>query len=323
MEMERNQHIPPSSLPSEKNITFQGTATEVPIVDIGNPDEELVASAVVKASQEWGIFQVVNHGIPTELIRRLREVGKEFFELPETEKEAVARPADFKDIEGYVTDYTKDEKGRKTWADHLFHRIWPPSRINYTFWPTNSPDYREVNEEYAKEIKKLSEKILGWLSEGLGLRREALKEGLGGEKVEYLMKINFYPPCPDLSMLYGAPHHTDVNGVTFLIANEVYGLQAFHDNKWIDVEYDDSGIVVIIADQIKRMSNGRYKSVEHRATMDTERTRISWPVFVEANPDQVVRPLPELITGDDNAPKFKPHVYRDYRILKTNMLPYD
>ncbi|KAL0721334.1 hypothetical protein Bca4012_035933 [Brassica carinata] len=301
--MERNQHISPSSLPSEKRIsaiTFQGTATDVPIVDLGNPDEELVASAVVKASQEWGIFQVVNHVIRRELIRRLKEVGKEFFELPETEKEVVARAADFMDIEGYVTIYNKDGQGRKTWADHLFHRIWPPSRINYRFWPTNSPDYREVNEEYAREIKKLSEKILGWLSEGLGLRREALKEGLGGEKVEYLMK----------SLLYRAPHHTDVNGVTFLIANEVYGI-------------DDSGIVVIIADQIKRMNNGRYKSVEHKATMDTDRTRISWPVFVEANPDQVIRPLPELITGDGNAPKFRPHVYRDYKILKTNNLPYD
>lgn len=115
------------------------------------------------------------------------------------------------------------------------------------YWVCN----REVNEEYAKEIKKLSEKIMGWLSEGLGLHRDALKEGLGGEKVEYLMKIIFYPPCPKLELLYGAPHHTDLNGITFLIADEVDGLQAFQDNKWVDVKYDDSGIVVIIADQIK------------------------------------------------------------------------
>ncbi|KAH0900218.1 hypothetical protein HID58_049786 [Brassica napus] len=162
---------------------------------------------------------------------------------------------------------------------------------------------------------------MGWLSEGLGLHRDALKEGLGGETVEYLMKIIFYPPCPKLELLYGAPHHTDLNGITFLIADEVDGLQAYQDNKWVDVKYDDSSIVVIIADQIKRMSNGRYKSGEHRVTMDTVRTRLSWPVFAEPNLDHVVGPLAELVI--DDAPKFKPYVYREYKYLKMNKLPID
>lgn len=146
MEMERNQHTSPSSLVvetilSEKEkcvVKFQ----DIPVVDLSNPSEELVAHAVVKASEEWGIFQVVNHGIPTELIRRLQEVGTEFFELPEKEKEAVARPADAVDIEGYRKMYEKDIEGRNAWVDHLFHRVWPPSKVSYTFWPKNPQDYR-------------------------------------------------------------------------------------------------------------------------------------------------------------------------------------
>ncbi|KAL9284436.1 Flavonol synthase 3 [Arabidopsis thaliana] len=308
MEMEKNQHI--SSL-------------DIPVIDLSNPDEELVASAVVKASQEWGIFQVVNHGIPTELILRLLQVGMEFFELPETEKEAVAKPEDSLDIEGYRTKYQKDLEGRNAWVDHLFHRIWPPSRVNHKFWPKNPPEYIEVNEEYASHIKKLSEKIMEWLSEGLGLRREALKEGLGGETIEYLMKINYYLPCPDPELVVGAPDHTDVNGITLLVANEALGLQAFKDNQWIDAEYTTSGIIVIIGDQFLRMSNGKYKSVEHRAKMDKEKTRISWPVFVESSLDQVFGPLPELITGDENVPKFKPYVYKDYKFRKLKKLLLD
>lgn len=115
---------------------------DVPIVDLSNPNEDLVARAVVKASEEWGIFQVVNHGIPPELIRRLKEVGTEFFELPETEKEAVAKPEDSVDVEGYRTKYQKDLEGRNAWIDHLFHRIWPPSRVSYRFWPKLPMDYR-------------------------------------------------------------------------------------------------------------------------------------------------------------------------------------
>lgn len=71
------------------------------------------------------------------------------------------------------------------------------------------------------------------------------------------------------------------------------------------------------------MSNGKYKSAEHRATMDKEKTRISWPVFVEPNLDHVLGPLPELINGDINAPKFKPHAYKDYKFRKLKKLPLD
>ncbi|CAH8330624.1 unnamed protein product [Eruca vesicaria subsp. sativa] len=296
---------------------------EVPIINLSNPNEELVAHAVVKASQEWGIFQVVNHGIPSELIQRLKDVGKEFFELPETEKEVIAKPEDSTDVEGYRTRFTKDRDGRDAWVDHLFHRIWPPSRVSYRFWPKNPQEYREVNEEYASHIKKLSEKIMEWLSEGLGLRREALKEGLGGEAVEYLMKINYYPPYHGPDLVVGAPVHTDIGAVTFLVANEATGLQAFKDDHWIDTKCTTSGIIVIIGDQFQRMSNGKYKSAEHRATMDKEKTRMSWPVFVESSLDHEFGPLPELITGDDNAPKFKPFVYKDFKFSKLKKLPLD
>ncbi|KAL1204010.1 Flavonol synthase 3 [Cardamine amara subsp. amara] len=308
MDIERNQDI---------------SSPEIPVIDLSNTNEELVARAVVKASEEWGIFQVVNHGIPTELIKRLQEVGTHFFELPETEKEAVARPKDSMDIEGYRTMYQKDIGGRDPWVDHLFHRIWPPSKVSYRFWPKNPQEYIEVNEEYTSHIKKLSEKIMEWLSEGLGLQREALKEGLGGETVEYLMKINYYPPCPDSGLVVGAPAHTDYNGITLLVANELLGLQAFKDNHWIDAKYTTSAIIVIIGDQFLRMSNGKYKSGEHRAIMDKQKTRMSWPVFVESNLDHVFGPLPELITGDDNVPKFKSYAYKDYKFRKLKELLLD
>lgn len=160
MEIERVQDISSSSLHteaiplefirSEKEqpaiTTFRGPTPAIPVVDLSDPDEESVARAVVKASEEWGIFQVVNHGIPTELIKRLQEVGRTFFELPSAEKESVAKPVDAKDIEGYGTKLQKEVEGKKAWVDHLFHRIWPPSCVNYSFWPKNPPEYRYMLE---------------------------------------------------------------------------------------------------------------------------------------------------------------------------------
>ncbi len=67
-------------------------------------------------------------------------MGKEFFELPQEEKEVYAKPPGSK--EGYGTFLQKEMEGKKGWVDHLFHKIWPPSSINYQFWPKNPPSYR-------------------------------------------------------------------------------------------------------------------------------------------------------------------------------------
>ncbi|KAF3561361.1 hypothetical protein DY000_02011582 [Brassica cretica] len=223
---------------------------DIPVVDLCNPNEDLVARAVVKAREEWGIFHVVNHGIPPELIGQLKEVGTEFFQLPESEKKALASEA---------------------------KRLQEHGRLRSKF------------------------KWLGLInsSTGYGHRRESTTDS-------GLIKFKITG-----------------SGITFLIANQVYGLQAFKDNNWFEVKYDDSRIVVIIGDQVHRMNNGKYKRAEHRATLDKEKTRISWPVFVDPNLDHVVRPLPELISGDDNAPKFNPYTYRDYKFHIWNRLPLD
>nr|BBM96377.1 flavonol synthase [Matthiola incana] len=310
MEVERDSHTsPPPSLFAET----------IPIIDLSNPDEELVARAVVKASQEWGIFHLVNHGITTDLISRLKEVGSEFFELPTTEKKAVAKPDDSQDYEGYTRNlqYTEGE----VWAENLFHRLWPQSCINFDYWPKNPPHYRKVTEEYTREMKKLSERILGVLSEGLGLQREALKEGLGGETVEYVMRINNFPPNPQPDSNLGLPEHTDIIAIAFIVTNEVPGLQVSKDDHWFDVHYIPSAITVTIGDQILRLSNGKYKNVLHRVTVDKEKQRMSWPVFVDANPDVVIKPLPELNT--DNPSKFKPITCKDFKYCRLLKLPVD
>lgn len=120
--------------------TFDGPVPDIPTVDLSVADKEAVAGMVARVSREWGIFQVVNHGIPEELLQRLQSVGKHFFEMPQEEKEKYAKPPG--SMQGYGTMLQKDVHGKKAWVDHLFHNIWPPSSINYQFWPKDPPSYR-------------------------------------------------------------------------------------------------------------------------------------------------------------------------------------
>ncbi|CAE6256980.1 unnamed protein product [Arabidopsis arenosa] len=305
MEGEKDNNTSLPSLTKQLASSTLGGSADVPILDLSVSDEDFLVREVTKASEEWGVFQVVNHGIPTELMQQLRMAGKQFFELPEAEKETVAKDEDF---EGFKRNYLG---GINNWDEHLFHRLSPPSILNYKYWPKNPPQYREVTEEYTKHMKRLTEKILGWLSEGLGLPRETFTQRIGGETAEYVLRINFYPPTQNTDLTIGAAAHTDMGAIALLIPNEVPGLQAFKDEQWLDLNYVNSAVVVIIGDQLMRMTNGRFKNVLHRAKTDHERLRISWPVFVAPRADMSVGPLPEL-TGDDNPPKFETLIYNDY-----------
>jgi flavonol synthase len=124
--------------------TVHGEVLEVPTIDLTDPDEEKVLRAIADASRNWGMFQIVNHGIPVEAITKLQASGKEFFELPQEEKEVYAKPPGPHSMEGYGTKLQKEAEGKKAWVDHLFHKIWPPSAVNYRFWPKNPPSYRLI-----------------------------------------------------------------------------------------------------------------------------------------------------------------------------------
>lgn len=153
--LKESDAIPSEYIRSEKEqpaiTTRHGVVLEVPVIDLNGEEEEDLVRLISEASREWGIFQVVNHGIPVDVISKLQEVGKQFFELPQEEKEVIAKPppsSGSKSIEGYGTSLQKDAEGKKGWVDHLFHILWPPSSINYKFWPQNPPSYRSVLFSY-------------------------------------------------------------------------------------------------------------------------------------------------------------------------------
>ncbi|KAI3464481.1 hypothetical protein Pfo_021144 [Paulownia fortunei] len=300
--------------------TLHGVVLEVPVIDLSDDsDDEKIVGLISEASREWGIFQVVNHGIPDEVISKLQQVGKEFFELPKAEKEVIAKTPE-SGIEGYGTSLQKEVEGKKGWVDHLFHKIWPPAAINYKFWPKNPPSYRKANEEYGQRLREVSDKLLKWLSLGLGLEEQEMKVAMGGEDIVFLMKINYYPPCPRPDLALGVVAHTDMSTLTILVPNEVQGLQVFRDDHWYDVKYIPNALIIHIGDQIEILSNGKYKAVFHRTTVNKDSTRMSWPVFLEPPAELEIGPIPKLVNEQSPA-KYKSKNYKDYVYCKLNKLP--
>ncbi|KAL7208794.1 hypothetical protein ACSBR1_030510 [Camellia fascicularis] len=275
--------IPPEFIRPENeqpgSTTFHGRLPEVPVIDLSILDEGKLVELIDNASCKWGMFQVVNHGIPEDVISKLQKVGKEFFELPQEEKEMYAKPPGAKSVEG------------------------------------------ETNEEYARYLHGVVDKMLRTLSLGLGLEGDDMKKAVGGDELVYMMKINYYPPCPRPDLALGVVAHSDMSAVTILVPNDVQGLQIFQeDGYWYDVKYIPNALIIHIGDQVEILSNGKYKAVLHRSTVNKEKTRISWPVFLEPPPDFEVGPHPKLV-NKDNPPHYKTKKFCDYVCCKLNKIP--
>ncbi|RRT56369.1 hypothetical protein B296_00031144, partial [Ensete ventricosum] len=82
--------------PSERPSSDKGVATpRVPVIDLGGLAEgaaecRATICAVADACRSWGFFQVVNHRVSPDLVRKVREVWRGFFRLPMAEKQAYA-----------------------------------------------------------------------------------------------------------------------------------------------------------------------------------------------------------------------------------------
>ncbi|KAL9252405.1 Flavonol synthase/flavanone 3-hydroxylase-like protein [Drosera capensis] len=301
----------------ENSKAIEGVS--VPVISLSQSRDVLVKE-IAEASSKWGFFAVKDHGVSPALIKRLQEVGEEFFGLAQEEKEKYANDPTKGKFEGYGTKMIKNKDQKLEWVDYYFHLMAPPAKVNHDVWPQNPPTYREVTEDYNKEVERLTDEILALLSEGLNLETNVLKTHMGGDEIEVEMKINMYPPCPRPELALGVEPHTDMSALTFLVPNDVPGLQVWMDGTWVAVDYVPDTLYIHIGDQIEVLSNGKYKSILHRSTVNKERTRMSWAVFCVPPGETVVGPLPELL-DDQNPAKYMAKTFDDYRYRKINKLP--
>lgn len=98
---------------------------ELPVIDLSllQTDRAGILRQMHKAASEWGLFQIVNHGIPLEVLRNAQAQGLNFFDLPLEDKKKAAGH--------YVGDNTKTNNSSLYWAESLAFRIdmrndvWP------------------------------------------------------------------------------------------------------------------------------------------------------------------------------------------------------
>ncbi|KAJ3672099.1 hypothetical protein LUZ60_006820 [Juncus effusus] len=280
------------------------TTVHVPVVDMAKLDKnDGELARLSSACEEWGFFQLVNHGIDEKLMDQMEELAREFFMLPLEEKEKY--PMVPGTIQGYGHAFVFSEDQKLDWCNMLALGLEPAFIRNPKLWPTKPQLLSETLNTYSSEIRKLCQRILKNIAETLGISSDTFNTKFG-EAVQ-AVRMNYYPPCARPDLVLGLSSHSDGSGITVLQQDmNSVGLQVLKDDKWVPINPLRNAFVINIGDTLEVMTNGKYKSVEHRAVTNNEIDRLSIVTFYAPSYDVQLGPLPELVTQN------QPAMYKTY-----------
>ncbi|XP_077239922.1 protein LATERAL BRANCHING OXIDOREDUCTASE 1-like [Tasmannia lanceolata] len=295
------------------------TSMNIPVIDMSElkqqSQEELAKLAL--ACEEWGFFQVINHGINTMLLERIQKLSMEFFMLPLEEKEKY--PMAPGTIQGYGHAFVFSENQKLDWCNMLALGVEPRFMRDPKLWPTKPAHFIETLDIYSKNIRNLCQNLLRFISKSLGLKPDVFNDMFGA--AVQAVRMNYYPPCSRPDLVLGLSPHSDGSALTVLQQDTgSVGLQIFKENTWVPVHPIPNALVINIGDTIEVLTNGKYKSVEHRAVTNKEKDRLSVVTFYAPSYEIELGPLPEFI--DKNRPcKYRRYNHGEYsRHYITNKL---
>ncbi|XP_062108609.1 protein SRG1 [Humulus lupulus] len=295
--------------------TAASSSSNIPIIDfhkLSNGTKDEVLSELLQLStacDEWGFFQVINHGIDQSLVEQIEKVSKGFFMLPLAEKQEYAMAPGT--IQGYGQAFVFSEDQKLDWCNMFALGVEPKFIRSPKLWPKNPAKFSDTVDLYSKEVRKLCQSLLKYIAMTLGLKKDIFNEMFGA--AVQAIRMNYYPPCSRPDLVLGLSPHSDGSALTVLQESKgsSVGLQIFKDNKWVSVQPISNALVVNIGDTIEVLTNGRYKSVEHRAVTHKQKDRLSIVTFYAPSYEIEIGPLAELV--DENNPcKYRRYNHGEY-----------
>ncbi|KAK4359039.1 hypothetical protein RND71_021268 [Anisodus tanguticus] len=261
--------------PKEELIQAQEELNE-PVIDLGGifTDNNSVATQhvpmLVKAAcLNHGLFQVINHGVDSQLINMAHAHVNDFFKLPLGVK--LKAQKQYGSLWGYSSAHAERFSSRLPWKETLSFNFHENSGSNQSvvvdfFESAFGKEFEQMGlvfEKYCKAMKKLGLVIMEILD-------------------------------PDLAL--GTAPHCDPNSLTILHQDQVGGLEVFVDSKWKSVRPRPDALA---------LSNGIYKSCVHRALVNRQVERISLAFFFCPKEDKIiVPPQALLVSGPRMYPDF-------------------
>ena len=267
----------------------------IPVIDVGAAEagDRAQLDAVRIATEEFGAVQVVNHGVPQDLVADLSARAGRLLSLPRAEKAKLASPHPYRGWRQWPDDFGRLELERFNVAqfddidaaraagvaeEHL------DLFAHANLWPADDPGLRNAAQAYIEASRRLANRMLGLYAAAQGLPVGSF--GLG--TLPHLrLTVNDYPTWTypetaadeDKLLLL---EHADDSAVTVLAQQGDYeGLQVQGaGGGWIPVPVIPGALQVFSGQLLARWTGGRLRPGRHRVVAGGTVTRRSMAVFV-------------------------------------------
>ena len=265
--------------------------------------------SVGTAFQEIGFCAVKGHFLSDDLVERLYEQIKLFFELPTEVKRKYEFPQ-YSGQRGYVSFGKESAKGSKHgdlkeyW--HFGQYIDEADKDKYDYFPNihveELPEFNIVGKEVYETLEKTAKYVLRALALYLNIDEKYFDDYINNGN-SILRPIHYPPILEDPKEAVRAAAHGDINLITLLMGAHGKGLQVKHSNgDWIDAMAEKDELMINIGDMLSRHTNNVLKSTVHRViNPDKEllkKSRYSIPFFMHPVSDMKLNVLESCICED-------------------------
>ncbi|KAJ3217360.1 hypothetical protein HDU67_008062 [Dinochytrium kinnereticum] len=312
----------------------------IPVVDFGAylkgdaADKRRAAAEVVDAFKNVGFVYLANHGIGEDVLGKVFEKSKRFFELPLSEKEKIAWETP-ESNRGYVApgrekvtqllDASEVAKLREQSPDlkESLEIGKEPSTDYQNRWPVHDPNFRPTMMQFYDTAHNLHFQVMRSIGLGLGIGERFFDPFC--DKKDHNLRLLHYPEVPasvfEKEGQARAGAHSDYGSITLLFQDDKGGLEVMTpQHGWIQATPIPGTIVINAGDLLSRWSNDVIRSTNHRVVSppstvskgaSVHPARYSIAYFCNPNMDAMIEGLPGI--GEK---KYEKVLTKEYMVMR-------
>jgi isopenicillin N synthase-like dioxygenase len=259
---------------------------------------------LIETCHETGFFYLTGHGIDSGQNENVIAMARRFFALPEEDLRAIAigKSPHFR---GYTILGDELTQGKSDWRDQI--DIGPEEQsqvltkddpswlrlVGPNQWPSAMPEMPNLITEWAARMNYVSMELFRALAIGLGHPYEYF-DHLMAPNPYFRIKISRYPVQHNPENAgQGLGLHNDSGLFTFIMQNEVNGLQVERNGQLQTIEPIPGAFIVNLGEMFQIATSGYLKATKHQVVSPAVGSeRISIAYFMNPRLDAAFQPIP-------------------------------
>ncbi|XP_023645921.1 2-oxoglutarate-dependent dioxygenase DAO [Capsella rubella] len=262
----------------------------IPTIDLEEGYVEILNRKIRKASEKWGCFMVINHGVSLSLMAEMKKTVRDLHERPHETKMG---NTDVLLGSGYKP---QSESNPLYESLGLFDMTSPQAVSSFCDKLHVSAHHREIMLKYATAIDGLARDLARRLAESYGVKDPHFLRGWPSH-----FRMNKYHFKPETVGKLGVELHTDPGFLTILQGDEDVGGLEVMDNSsgsFFPINTAPNTLLVNLGDMATIWSNGRLCNVKHRVQCIEAKVRLTIASFLLGPVDRDLEAPDEFVDAE-------------------------